>query len=54
MPDQVSKFTQKFKDLKGTFFIGVAIQNAVISNEVNKQVDEIGDWRYKLYVYIVR
>lgn len=45
-PDQLSKFTKNFKDLKGSFFTGVAVQNALISHEVNNHVDKIGDWRY--------
>ncbi|KZP17876.1 hypothetical protein FIBSPDRAFT_864509 [Athelia psychrophila] len=40
-PDQLSKFTKNFKDLKGSFFTGVAVQNALISHEVNNHVDKI-------------
>lgn len=42
--DQISKFTKNFKDLKSSFFSGVTVQTALISQEVNDQVDKIGKY----------
>lgn len=41
-PDKIQKFIKNFKDLKGTFFTGINVQTAVLSQKVDDQLERIG------------